>query len=135
MFLGFLSLVFVFPPPVLFCGFARFTRRPSQWLDLRQARGARRPAPRPSEGQGSPSEGGGLVPSCSRISLPYFVWQRVTGTLGRTASRAFCWGGGVFVCPLRLFFTRTFFVPAPCCVFGLRGLRMPWRARSRARVE
>ena len=34
---------FVFSPFVLFCGFTRFTRRPSQWLDLRQARGARRP--------------------------------------------------------------------------------------------
>ena len=40
--------------------------------------------------RGSPSEGGGLVPSCFGIWLPFFfVWQRVTGTLGRTASRAF----------------------------------------------
>ena len=38
----------------LFCGFTRLTRRPSQWLVLRQARGARRPAPRPSEGGGKP---------------------------------------------------------------------------------
>ena len=53
VFLGFFSLVCV-SPFVLFCGFTRFTRRPSQWLDLRQARGARRPAPRPSEGQGEP---------------------------------------------------------------------------------
>ena len=41
-----------------------------------------------------------------------FVSQRVTGTLGRTASRAFCLGRGHFTCPLRPFFTlHVFFVP------------------------
>ena len=87
--------------------------------------------------RGSPSEGGGLVPSCSGISLPYFVWQRVTGTLGRTASRAFLLGRGRFCLPPQaLFFTRTFFSRPRFFFFvffffGLRGLRMPWRARRR----
>ena len=104
---------FVFSPFVLFCGFTRFTRRPSQWLDLRQARGARRPPLARVRARGSPSEGGGLVPSCSGISLPYFVWQRVAGTLGRTASRALLLGRGCSCLPPQaLFNTQGFFFPA-----------------------
>ena len=66
---------FVFSPFVLFCGFTRFTRRPSQWLDLRQARGARRPPLARVRARGSPSEGGGLVPSCSGF-LVAFLYGR-----------------------------------------------------------
>ena len=110
---------FVFSPFVLFCGFTRFTRRPSQWLDLRQARGARRPPLARVRARGSPSEGGGLVPSCFGIWLPYFVGQRVTGTQG-----LFVWDGGVFCAPTQaLFFTLHVFVFFPPQVFfGLRGL-------------
>ena len=66
---------FVFSPFVWFCGFTRFTRRPSQWLDLRQARGARRPPLARVRARGSPSEGGGLVPSCSGF-LVAFLYGR-----------------------------------------------------------
>ena len=127
---------FVFSPFVLFCGFTRFARRPSQWLDLRQARGARRPPLARVRARGSPSEGGGLVPSCSGISLPYFVWQRVAGTLGRTASRALLLGRGRFCLPPQaLFHTHVFVFPRPVFFFCFFCLRMPWRARSYARAR
>ena len=63
--------------------------------------------------RGSPSEGGGLVPSCFGIWLPCFVWKRVTGTLGRTASRAFLLGRGrfFFLPPQALFLHTRFFPP------------------------
>ena len=101
VFLGFLSLVVVFSPFVLFCGFTRFTRRPSQWLDLRQARGARRPPLARVRARGSPSEGGGLVPSCFGIWLPYFVGR------GSQGPRALLSGmGAFFVPPHRPFFSH-----------------------------
>ena len=108
---------FVFSPFVLFCGFTRFTRRPSQWLDLRQARGARRPPLARVRARGSPSEGGGLVPSCFGIWLPNFVGR------GSQGPRAFLSGmGAFFVPPHRPFFTRTFF-PRPRFFFFLRPSR------------
>ena len=77
--------------------------------------------------RGSPSEGG--------ISLPYFVWQRVTGTLGRTASRAFLLGRGRFCLPPQAIFHTHVLCPRPCFFWGLRGLRVPLRARSYARAR
>ena len=111
MFLGFLSLVFVLP--LLFCFAASHVllEGPANGSTYGRPGALDIPPLVRVRARRSPSEGGGLVPSCSGISLLYFVWQRVTGTLGRTASRAFCWGGGVFVCPLRPFFTRTFLSP------------------------
>ena len=52
------------------------------------------PAPRPSEGQGKPLEGGGYGRPLFGILSAYFVCQRVTGTLGRPASGPFLLGKG-----------------------------------------
>ena len=103
----------VFSPFVLFCGFTRFSRRPSQWLDLRQARGARRPPLARVRARGSPSEGGGLVPSFFGIWLPYFVGR------GSQGPRAFVSGMGAFFVPPHrpFFFTRTCFCFPPQVFF------------------
>ena len=110
MFLGFFSLVCVFP----FCFVLRlhtFTRRPSQWLDLRQARGARRPPLARVRARGSPSAGGGLVPSCFGIWLPYFVGR------GSQGPRAFCLGWGRFLCPHTGPFSHARFLSPPQVFF------------------
>ena len=63
--------------------------------------------------RGSPSEGGGLVPSCFGIWSPYFVGS--TTHIWSQGPRAFCLGwGAISVPPHRLFFhTRLFLFPAP----------------------
>ena len=117
---------------VLFCGFTRFTRRPSQWLDLRQARGARRPPLARVRARGSPSEGGGLVPSCFGIWLPYFVGR------GSQGPRALLSGmGAFFVPPHRPFFSHALVSVSPpqvffFCVAGPRG--PGWIARRHCEI-
>ena len=108
------------------------------------------PAPRPTEGQGKPLEGGGLVPSfCGIFLTACFVSQWVTGTHGRTASRAFLSGEGAFLVPPHRPFSHALcFVPAPGFFFKARcamlerwllllrmehripraGLRIPWNS-------
>ena len=73
--------------------------------------------------RGSPSEGGGLVPSCFWIWLPFCLAEGHRDPRTHSVQGLFVREGGVFVCPLRPFFTRTFF-PAPGFFgfsFGLRG--------------
>ena len=133
---------FSFSPFVLFCGFThlRLTRRPSQWLDLRQARGARRPAPRPSEGQGEPL--------CGRRVGPLLFWDFVAffcmaeghrDPRTRSVRGLFVREGAFCLPPQALFFhthvssrPRVFFVFF-LFLFGLRGPHAveSWMAQMR----
>ena len=77
------------------------------------------PAPRPSEGQGKPLEGGGLVPSFCGILFCEPVGHRDPRT--HCVQGLFVRGGGVFLYPLTgPFFTRTFSRPR-VFFFGLWG--------------
>ena len=66
--------------------------------------------------RGSPSEGGGLVPSCFGIWLPYFVGR------GSQGPRAFVSGMGAFLCPHTgpFFHTHLFSVSRPRFFFFKR---------------
>ena len=84
---------FLFPT---FCFAAtRFLVSPSRRSRRRGKEREISPAPRPSEGQGVPLEGGGLVPSLCCYCLVSCVWFWVTGTQ-RVAPRAFCLEGVPF---------------------------------------
>ena len=95
------------------------------------------PAPRPRECQGKRLERGGLVPSFSGFLLPYFVWQRVAGTLGRKASGTFLLGRGVFLCPLRSHFhTHVFSLPQVFfCLAFEASIRLGERYAATQRVD
>ena len=83
--------------------------------------------------RGSPSAGGGLVPSCFGMWLPYFVGR------GSQGPRAFLSGmGAFFVPPHRPFFTRTCFCFPPQVFFFLRerdGPRGPAWIASRNTIQ
>ena len=84
------------------------------------------PTPRRSDSQGkAQSWAGAFDAPFSGILSAFFVCQRVTGTLGRTASRAFLSGkGALFAAPSQaLFHTARLFFSRPRFVFclGLRG--------------
>ena len=111
--------LFSFSPCVLFCGHT-FSRRTGGGLTNPRVV---LPTPRRSDSQGTAqSWAGALDAPFSGILSAFFVCQRVTGTLGRMASRAFLSGKGAFSWPPhRPFFTRTFLLfPAPgfffCCL-------------------
>ena len=88
---------------------ARPTAGPGRSTSRPLARVRAGPGGAPLRAEGWSSCSGFFLPN-----LPYLVWQRVAGTLGRTASRAFLLGRGRFVCPLRpLFHTHVFVFPAP----------------------
>ena len=111
----FSCLVFLFP--LLFCGYT-FSRKARPVISRRPAAGdLARPLAQVRAG-GLPYLGGGLAPSFCGILTAVFVSQRVTGTLGRAASRAFCLGRGRFFCPFRPVFTLHVFVPAPGFFFS-----------------
>ena len=75
------------------------------------------PAPRPSEGQGKPLEGGGLVP-------PFLGFCRLTLSARGSQEPSdaqrpgpFVWGGGVLSAPSGPFSHARLFVPAPGLLF------------------
>ena len=107
-----LVLGFCFSPSVLFCGFTLFPRRPANGSTYGRPGALDVPPPSPSEGWGEPLWGRRVGPFLFWEFVAVFVWQRVTGTLGRTASRAFLLARGRFgLPPLALFHTHVF-VPA-----------------------
>ena len=118
---------FCFSPFVLFRGFTRFPRRPANGSTYgRPGRSTSRPLAR-VRARGSPSEGGGLVPSCFGILLPFFVWQRVTGTLSRALK--FLLGRGRFCLPPQALFHTHVFCPRPRFFFFFSFLAFEARAR------
>ena len=118
-----LVLGFCFSPFVSFCGHA-FSRRTGG--------GPTNPA-----GSLTHPWAGALDPPFLGILTAFFVCLRVTGTLERLASRAFCLGRGRFsLPPRRPFFTRSFFCSRSKVFFCLRGqLRYGLQDAMLARVE
>ena len=94
------------------------------------------PAPRPSEGQGVPLEGGGLVPSFCWYCVVSCVWFRVTGTQAHCAKSLLFGGGALFGLLPGLSHTHVLF-PAPGFFFFFLalGARSPtWMARRNLRT-
>ena len=126
---------FLFSP---FCFAAtRFLVSPSRRSRRRGQERVISPAPRPSEGQGVPLEGGGLVPSLCCYCLVSCVWFWVTGTQAHCA-KSLLFGGGALV-GLLPGLSHARFVPCPRFFFPFfflaLGARSPtWIARRNLRT-
>ena len=107
---------FSFSPFVLFCGYT-FSRKARPVISRRPAAGDLARPLAQVRARGLPYLGRRVGPLlfCDFVGL--FVSQRVTGTLGRPASRAFCLGRGRFSCPLTGPFSQCTFCSRPRCFF------------------
>ena len=108
-------LWFLFSPSVVFAA-TLFLVSPSRSSRRRGQERVISPAPRPSEGQGVPLEGGGLVPSFCCYCLVSCVWFWVTGTQAHCAKSLLFGGGALFGLLPGLSHTR--FVPCPRFFFS-----------------